>query len=178
MRAIVLCRHGATAENLAGRFLSRSDEPLSELGEEQARGLAAALAEFPFERCFVSPMRRCVQTREIAVPSLTCEIDDALREVNFGQWEGRTLEWIQSNDPQRLAQRRHEPVAFRPPGGESFADLAVRLRKIAARLADERCALVIAHRGTLGVLERLLRGLPLESQVVKPLEPGEFRVVA
>lgn len=178
MRAIVLCRHGATEENLAGRFLSRSDVVLSELGMKQARGLSLPLAEFAFERCFVSPMRRCMQTRELAVPSLNYEVDDALREVDFGQWEGRTLEWLQRNDPQALAQRRRDPVEFRPPGGESFADVAIRLNKIAGRLENERCALVIAHRGTLGVLERLLRGLPLESQEVKPLEPGEFRAVA
>jgi alpha-ribazole phosphatase len=122
-------------------------------------------------------MRRCLETREIAAPELPFEIDGALREVDFGSWEGKTLEWVEEHAPDLLARRRHDPVAFRPPGGESIEDAAVRVRSLARRLAGANGTLVIGHRVTLGVLERLLRDLPLDSRFVTPLEPGEFRIV-
>lgn len=118
-----------------------------------------------------------METREIVAPELPFQIQSALREVDFGTWEGKTIEWLEEHDPQGLARRRQEPVHFRPPRGESFADVAGRLRPIVEELAAPRRFLVVAHRGTLGVLERLLRGLPLDSRAVAPLEPAEFRVV-
>lgn len=177
MGAIVLCRHGVTAGNAAGQFLSRTDLHLSEAGEAQCRALAPLLSKFAFERCLISPMRRCVQTRDLAAPEIPFETLDALREVDFGSWEGMTLEWVQGNDANRLSDRRRDPVNFRPPAGESFADVARRLSPVVERLGEQTCSLVIAHRGTLGVLERLLRGLPLHSADVAPLEPAEFRTL-
>lgn len=177
MRAIVLCRHGVTESNLAGRFLSRTDVPLSPLGVAQCRQLQIELEAFDFERCLVSPMRRCLETREIVAPQVPFEIEAALREIDFGTWEGETLEWLQANDPSGLSQRRRDPVHFRPPQGESFTDIAQRLRPAVETLRRPLRWLVVAHRGTLGVLERLLRELPLESQVVKGLEPAHFRIV-
>lgn len=172
---VVLCRHGATDHNLAGRFLSRSDPPLGVRGREQCQELARKLAGFSFERCISSPMLRCLQTREIVAPATPFRVDDALREIDFGAWEGKTLEWVEQHAPEELERRRHDPARFRPSEGESFTDVAERLRDLVAELQRSRGVLVVAHRGTLGVLERLLRGLPIESQAVKPLEPAEFR---
>jgi alpha-ribazole phosphatase len=143
----------------------------------QCEGLREALARFEFRRALVSPMLRCLQTRELVASDVPLEIEPALREVDFGDWEGKTLEWAELHAPELLAQRRRDPVRFRPPGGESLEDAAVRLRALAEKMRDENGTLVIGHRVTLGILERLLRGLPLDSQLVKPLEPGEFRVV-
>jgi probable phosphoglycerate mutase len=177
LRAIVLCRHGVTESNIAGRFLSRTDVPLSTLGRLQCRQLQTELQRFEIERCLVSPMRRCLETREIVAPQAPFEVESALREVDFGTWEGETLEWLQAHDPSGLAQRRQDPVHFRPPQGESFTDVAQRLRPIVEKLSQPVSWLVVAHRGTLSVLERLLRRLPLESQAVRSLEPAEYRVV-
>ena len=110
-------------------------------------------------------------------PKSPFEIEPALREVDFGEWEGKTLDWAESNAAELLAQRRSDPVRFRPPGGESIEDAAVRLRPLAERLRVGERTLVIAHRLSLGILERLLRDLPLDSKLVTQLEPGEFRIV-
>ncbi len=176
---IVLCRHGATDGNAAGAILSRNDPSLNRLGREQSERAHAALRGLSFDLALSSPMRRCVETLEIVAPRLAYRCDERLREVDFGTWEGRTLEWLETNDSVGLARRRHDPVRFRPPAGESFADKAVHLRPFAAELPqlDVRHVLVVAHRGTLGVLERILRDLPLESQDVTPLEPGEFHII-
>jgi broad specificity phosphatase PhoE len=173
----VLCRHGATTVNVEKRFLSTFDPPLCAEGRTQCERLREALRGFAFERCLVSPMQRCRETRELIAPALPFEVDGALREVDFGSWEGKSLEWVEAHAPELLARRRRDPVRFRPPDGESFEDAAVRLQPLARRLPAQRGALVIGHRVTLGILERLLRDLPLDSQLVAPLEPGEFRVV-
>lgn len=177
MRRIVLLRHGASEGNLAGRFLSSDDPSLSEEGREACRNVARQLDELGLTRCIVSPMKRALQTRELVAPNLPYEVCEALREVHFGDWEGKTLDWLERHDAERLQHRRRDPVRFRPPGGESFEDAAPRLRSVAERLTGDARVLVIAHRGSLGVLERLLRGLPLEAKDVAPLEPAEFRVV-
>lgn len=122
-------------------------------------------------------MRRALDTCEIAAPGLPRDVESALREVDFGSWEGRTLEWVEHYEPQLLALRRRDPVRFRPPNGESIEDAALRLCPLAAQLKSDDATLVVGHRVTLGVLERLLRDLPLDSPVVAPLEPAEFRVV-
>jgi alpha-ribazole phosphatase len=175
---IVLCRHGSTDENVAGEFLSAKDPPLNDLGRVQCRAVRDALRGMRFDLALVSPMRRCLESLSIVAPSLPYECHDALREVNFGTWEGKTSQWLAVHEPHQLKLRQRDPVNFRPPCGESFADAAVRLRPVARSVTSQRReVLIIGHRGALGVLERLLRGLKLDSQAVAPLEPGEFRVL-
>jgi len=177
VRQIVLLRHGATEHNAAGRFLSTDDPPLSDVGRAACRSVAEALGGIALAHVFVSPMRRALQTRELGAPATPYEICDELREVDFGSWEGKTLEWLENNDAERLAARRRDPVRFRPPSGESFEDAAPRLRAVAERIPDDSSVLIIGHRGSLGVLERILRGLALDAKDVTPLEPSEFRIV-
>ncbi len=177
MSSLVFCRHGATEHNLTKRFLSVTDLPLGAHGRAQCESLREALQPYAFARCLVSPMRRCLETREIVAPALPFAIEPVLREVHFGAWEGRTLDWVERNDPELLAQRRRDPVRFRPPGGESFEDAAQRLGELAGELRDGDATLVIGHRVALGILERLVRGLPLDSPDVAPLEPAELRIV-
>lgn len=172
-----MCRHGSTDGNVDGGFLSSSDPPLNALGRAQSERVRAALQGVAFGAAFVSPMRRCRETLAIVAPQVRERIDDALREVDFGSWEGRTLAWLEANDPDGVAQRRRDPVSFRPAGGESFRDVAQRLQPFVdtTRAGLAHNILIVGHRGTLGVLERLLRDLPLESRDVLPLEPGEYR---
>jgi broad specificity phosphatase PhoE len=175
---IVLCRHGATDANVAGAFLSNDDPPLNAIGRAQCARARDALDGVELHAALCSPMLRCVQSVEIIAPRVPRRVLDPLREVDFGTWEGRTLQWLLEHDPAGVAQRRDDPVRFRPPGGESFSDASQRLTDVAAELRDARGAIVVGHRGTLGVLERLLRNLPLDSPDVLPLEPGEFRILS
>ena len=173
----MLLRHGATEHNAAGRFLSTEDPPLSDAGRAACCGVAEAFGGISIARVFVSPMRRALETRDLVAPASPYEICDELREVDFGSWEGKTLEWLENNDAGRLAARRRDPVRFRPPGGESFEDAAPRLRAVAERIPNGSNVLIIGHRGSLGVLERILRGLALDAKDVTPMEPSEFRIV-
>lgn len=122
-------------------------------------------------------MLRCLQTREIVAAAIPFAVRDELREVDFGTWEGKTLAWLESYDPGRVSERHREPVTFRPPEGESFADIAPRLGNLVDSLDEEGTLLIVSHRGTLGVLERLLRGLSLRAPLT-PLGPGELRILS
>jgi probable phosphoglycerate mutase len=167
-----------TDGNVADAFLSTNDLPLNEIGRAQSARVRVAFAEMVFDRCLLSPARRCMETREIVAPSLPFETRTELREIDFGDWEGRTKAWLEANDPEGIEARRRDPVSFRPPRGESFLDVADRLRALASVIrSDSRATLIVGHRGTLGVLERLLRDFPIDSRDVTPLEPGEYRVI-
>lgn len=122
-------------------------------------------------------MRRAQETRELVAPDVPFTVEPALREVHFGDWEGKTIEWVEEHEPELFERRRRDPVTFRFPGGESIEDAALRVRPLVERLAGAHATLVIGHRVTLGALERLLRGLPLDSRLVEGLQPAEFRVV-
>lgn len=122
-------------------------------------------------------MRRAQETRELVAPDVPFTVEPALREVHFGDWEGKTIEWVEEHEPELFERRRRDPVTFRFPGGESIEDAALRVRPLVERLAGADATLVIGHRVTLGALERLLRGLPLDSRLVEGLAPAEFRIV-
>lgn len=172
-----MCRHGATDGNAGGAFLSVNDPPLNALGLKQAAIAARTLRDLAFDLALTSPKRRCRQTCAIVAPAIGAHVNDRLIEVSFGEWEGRTSQWLEEHAADALRRRRERPADFRPPGGESFMDAAIRLQPLAETLerSDAARTLIVAHRGTLGVLERLLRGLPIDSPAVEPLEPGEFR---
>jgi broad specificity phosphatase PhoE len=173
---IVLIRHGSTDANRDGRFLSRADLPLNQEGREQARRLASHLKGLDIGQCFTSPMRRCIETAHIALPHAQLIVRPELAEVDYGEWELLRADEIAGCFPGLLERRRDAPATFRPPGGESFADAARRLRPLFQTLVRDAGA-VIAHRGTLGVLERLLRALEIGDPSIVPMETGEMRFV-
>ena len=178
MAEIILCRHATTAANVENRFLSHTDLPLNDEGRRQSLLLGERLRAMRIERCFVSPMKRCIETLSLALPQ--CKpmlVRQELREIDFGEWELLAPEDIDARWPGALAQRRKLPVQFRPPGGENFADVAVRLTPLLEELHDGSI-LIVSHRGTLGVLERLLRGLPLDYREIAPMEPSGLHVLS
>jgi alpha-ribazole phosphatase len=175
---VVLCRHGATEANLARRFLSREDPPLAPGGRVQCERLRIDLEAYRITSVLSSPARRCLETAALALPGIPAEARSELREIDFGSWEGHTLDELRLTVPLEVDERSKDAVAFRPPGGESFADVALRLRPLVRELerSPARVA-IVAHRGTLAVLERLLRGLDLRDRSVVPMEPADYRVL-
>jgi broad specificity phosphatase PhoE len=167
---LYVIRHGESAGNVArdkaeAEELERIDiatrdvdVPLSELGEEQGAALGRWIAEQPEDErptvLWVSPYLRAQQTAEIALKtaglSLPTVVDERLREREFGVLDGLTRRGITAQFPDE-AERRARLGKFyhRPPGGESWSDVLLRLR---AALDDVRrdCAgervLLVAHQ--------------------------------
>jgi len=130
---------------------------------------------FGIGRVLVSPLGRARETASILFGDAPLEIRPELREIDFGAFELLEAAEIEVSFPGELERRRASPVDYRPPGGESFRDVARRLRALHDELRLASSVAVVAHRGTLGVLERLLCGVPLDDRSVTPLEPATFR---
>lgn len=95
MLSIILLRHGKTQGNLVNRYNGITDEPLCESGIAEAQ----ASAHYPdISLVYASPMRRAQQTAQIFFPHATIETVDDLREMDFGDFEGRTAEEME-HDP-------------------------------------------------------------------------------
>lgn len=166
---LVLARHAVTDATAAGRMDGRGgpDLPLNAEGTRQAQMLAAGARAFlgPVRPIvIVSGLRRAQETGRLvaAVFDTSVEVDRDWDELHFGDWNGRTMREIWTEDPQGLTGLLADPASGRP-GGESRADLAQRVARAVAtavRRAREVDApvLVVTHRGPIvAALAHLLR---------------------
>ena len=137
---LFVVRHGRTAQNAAGRLLGRADPPLDELGERQAAALAAAIG--PVDRVVSSPLLRTRQTAEAF--GVEVEVDERLVELDYGDWDGLPV-----GDPAIPWDRWRADPGLRPPGGESLAALARRVREACTSLteiaADDETVVAVTH---------------------------------
>lgn len=162
----VLLRHGDTQFSPEHRFSGLRDVPLSANGTQQARAAACRLATgTPIDAVVSSPLQRAVATAAIAARelALTAVIDDDLRETDFGEWDGFTLEEIHERWPAAAAVWRRDPEQA-PPGGESFAATALRVNQACDRLLRDyggQTVLVVCHITPIKILLCRALGVPL-----------------
>lgn len=159
---IYLTRHGETQYNRQNRFNGRTDSPLTELGvseaHRQGRVLSEVLEPDSSLRIVSSPLGRAMHTAEIIrdqirMTGYEIETDPRLTEISFGEWEGLTMEEIQSRFPGEWDKRHNNMWTYVVPGGESYEMVA---RRAADWLGEAHGPmLVVTHGG----VERILRGL-------------------
>ena len=125
---VYLARHGETAWSLSGQHTGRTDLPLTEEGERQARSLAPRLAGHSFAKVFMSPLQRAARTCELAGFGAAAQPDPDLLEWDYGDYEGRRTADIHKERP--------DWMLFRDgcPNGESPAQIAARADRVIARL--------------------------------------------
>jgi probable phosphoglycerate mutase len=125
--SVYLARHGETQWTVTGQHTGRTDLPLTERGERNARALAGRLKGLKFAHVFTSPLKRASHTSELAgFPNAV--VDPDLVEWDYGQYEGKTSAEIRKERPDwRL---------FRDgcPGGETVAQIGGRADRVVARL--------------------------------------------
>ena len=155
----VLVRHGESVSNLEGRVQGQEDVALSARGQVQADAVAAwSQAEFggaapPIEEVWSSPLVRARDTaaRIAAALGLPLKIDERLRELHAGIFQGHLWADLEERFPEAVARWRSGDVDYAIPGGESRAQLAARghavLESLAAR--DVSRMIVVAHGGIL-----------------------------
>lgn len=149
---LVLLRHGETDWNAAGRMQGHLDIPMNATGQRQARAAAAALAaRFDAARIVSSDLSRAQETaRAVAeATELAVATDERLREINVGEWVGRTLADIVADDP-TIGERLHRGEDVRRSAtGETSTEMGQRiagaLRDIAADADDGETVLVVTH---------------------------------
>jgi probable phosphoglycerate mutase len=166
----ILVRHGETEWNREGRIQGyHADSPLTATGQTQARRLAERLAAEGVRGLHSSDSGRARQTAAPIAAAAGLEVlyDAALRERNYGVFEGRTYKEIELEFPEAYLKFRSRDPDYAPPGGESGAQFRDRIVAALERLADGtpgRCAVVVTHGGVLGIAYRHVTGVRLDSK--------------
>lgn len=165
-RRVTLVRHGITEWNKLFRYQGVTDIPLSPEGEEQARRTGLRLSGASVRRIISSPLKRSLKTAGIiaeAVGFLDVEIWDELIEVDFGEWEGLTVEQIKSKfGTESFAKWRKAQMEVTPPNGEDTDKLYMRASEASKRIiaiADEH-TLVVGHGAMFRAMLLSLIGVP------------------
>ncbi len=151
---VYLARHGETAWTVSKQHTGRTDLPLTERGERNARALAGRLQGMTFAHVFTSPLQRASRTCELAGFGKVAAVDPDLVEWNYGDYEGLTTEEVH--------KRRPDWRLFRDgcPGGESVAQIGSRADRVIARLrALDGDALLFSSGHFLRVLAARWLGL-------------------
>jgi broad specificity phosphatase PhoE len=142
---VVLVRHGETEWSRDGRHTGRTDVPLTEDGERQARAVGEALRGREFALVLSSPLTRALSTARLA--GFEPEVRDDLAEWDYGEYDGVTTPEIREKVPGWTVW------GYGALGGESVADLAARAdRVVQVLLAAEGDVLVFSHGHFLRVL--------------------------
>ncbi|MFC4006794.1 bifunctional RNase H/acid phosphatase [Nonomuraea purpurea] len=167
--SLLLLRHGETPLSVERRFSGLGDAELTPNGLAQASAAAERLSREPYHLDVIvtSPLNRARQTAETIAKrtGLDIEIDEGLREADFGAWEGHTFTEVQRRWPAELAAWLADPEAA-PPGGESFATTARRVQETGERLVERyegKTVLAVSHVTPIKMLLRLALMAPLES---------------
>jgi probable phosphoglycerate mutase len=160
---IYYLRHGETEWNVLGRLQGTKDIPLNARGRDQAVHAAGILADL-FGRegrdraalpYVSSPLGRARSTMELVRRRLELEVadyslDDRLREIGYGSWEGLTLAESEVMDRETYASRLADKWTVAPTGGETYAAVQMRMRDWYEQLQVDTVA--VAHGGTARAL--------------------------
>lgn len=153
-------RHG---EPRGGQYYRGiTDDPLTELGWQQMHNQCVdrqwdAVISSPLTRCRAFASTWCGQQQ------LTLQVDPAWMEINFGDWEGKTAEQINSLDPNALRAFYADPLGYTPPNAEKYRDFMARIEQgfenILATHAGQH-VLIVTHAGVIRALFSMLLGIP------------------
>ena len=155
MHRLTLIRHALTEWNVSGRFQGQTDVALSEEGRAQARRLARHVRGLEQGAVvYASPLARARETAEIAFPRREIRLDARLRELDFGSFEGNTLE--ENERHERWSWWIADPYQRTAPAGESYRQLRERAVAWMDELfASESAAdhvVAVSHSGTIQML--------------------------
>ena len=183
MTTLYYGRHGLTDWNIEGRLQGGRDTPLNGRGRAQAvqcadilRDLFARDGRNAADLHYVSsPLVRATETMDIlrkglGLPAGGYARDPRLKEIAFGDWEGLTYLDVLKRDRHVVEQRESSKWLFRPPGGETYEEVARRVGEWYATL--DRDTVVTAHGGTARALVGYLGIAAHEDAAHQPIEQG------
>lgn len=167
MKKIILIRHGESEFNAKKIVQGHIDTDLTPLGIVQARLAAEYLKQMSIERIFSSDLRRAYKTALIIgdVLNITVEKDQRIREMHFGEWEGRSYDHIFKTSYDTFQNWLKNPVACPLPSQEDIKSFEKRLRSFYEEILDipEKNILVVAHGGSIQGLLCVACGTGMEN---------------
>ncbi len=167
MPLLLLIRHGENDYSKTGRLAGRmSGVRLNERGKQQAEALGKALANAPITAVYSSPLERAMETAEPIARSHKLEVIPApgLMEANVGEWQGKSVRRLALTKYWRVIQSA--PSRARHPGGESFAEVQVRivttLDEICAKHKERAMITCVFHSDPIKLAVAHYIGMPLD----------------
>lgn len=171
---VYLVRHGETIWNREGRYYGHTDIPLSEDGLLQAKKLGSYLKRISFDRVICSPLCRAVDTAK-ELSDLPFQLDNRLKEQNFGLFEGKTYKELRNEFSKELSEWNKDYENYRIPQGESFRMVRERVEEFVKGLwKDDGRVLIVAHKGTFGHMLAAMMNLPLSGYWNFVFEQGTY----
>ena len=171
MLTVLLTRHGHTDRSEPEQYLGqRVHASLTERGRRDALAFAARLEGVQIDRIISSPLGRAVETAQIVAAPMhaAVETDERLTELDYGEWEGLTVEEIDRRFPGERDEYNSNPALSRVGGGETGLDVAGRLSRLLDDLLDwwdreggDRTCLLIGHSSVNRILLAVVLGVPL-----------------
>jgi probable phosphoglycerate mutase len=166
-----IVRHGETEWTVSKKHTGRTDIPLTAAGEAGARALAPVLGRHGFALVLTSPLQRARRTAELAGFG-DAKVDERLRELDYGDYDGRTTAEIRRERPDWFLWRDGTP------GGEAMDEVGRRADSVIAELADvDGDVLLFGHGHFSRVLGARLLGLPPSDGRLLMLAPGSVSVI-
>ncbi|NUR28047.1 MAG: MSMEG_4193 family putative phosphomutase [Catenulispora sp.] len=183
MSTVLLVRHGRTTANADGVLAGDLPVELDERGRQQATAVGERLAGLPLAAVVSSPLRRCRQTLELALPGRAPAIEPGLTECGYGTWVGKPLKEL-AKDPLWTTVQQH-PAAVTFPGGEAMAAMATRavaaVRAWDARVTAEHGAEALwvasSHGDVIKAIVADALGLHLDLFQRISVDPGSVTII-
>ena len=181
MTTLYLLRHGAIEGNSEKRFVGQFDLPLSEKGRQQAKTWHQQLKDDEFSMIWCSNLLRTRETAALVCPGMrhNVRLSADLREISLGSWDGVAMTQIRKQFPELWQARGEDFSGFRPPGGESFADLKKRVVPVVENILNqtEGKVLLITHAGVIRVLLCHVLQIPLSNLFRVHLDYGALTII-
>jgi alpha-ribazole phosphatase/probable phosphoglycerate mutase len=160
MSHVLFIRHAET--EMAGRFCGHSDPDVNAQGRSQLSALAGLLSAEAIDGVYSSDLRRAISTADAiaAARKIPLALRPALREINFGQWEGLSWKQIEQRDPEYARTWMDAFPRIPAPAGESFHAFEARILEEVSHLLEPKPGpiAVVTHGGVLRVVLRHLCG--------------------
>jgi len=161
-----LLRHGRCEGGEIYR--GTTDVALSEEGWQQMSQAVGPEKQFPWDHIISSPLKRCLEfSRSISAnSSMQIAVIDGLRELHFGEWEGRSIADVWEKDTQRVRDFTEDPILNTPPKGEALLDAQVRVQRAWETILEQYSGqhiLLVQHGGTMRILLAYFLNIPLPS---------------
>jgi broad specificity phosphatase PhoE len=163
---IYFLRHGETVYSKTGGFCGDLDPELTDAGAQMAAQFATTYAKLPWNAVYVSPMKRTIATAKPLCDAvgIDMEIRDGLKEIKYGEWEGKTLESVKQEYSEDYINWLTEPAWNAPNGGETSVQIASRSSLVIAEIEEKYKngnVLVVSHKATIRIILCNLLGIDL-----------------
>ncbi|WP_425462065.1 histidine phosphatase family protein [Mesobacillus subterraneus] len=167
MLTLYITRHGETVWNTQKRMQGWLDSALTEKGMANAVSLGGSLRDIEFDAIYASPSERTVSTAKLIMGDreLPFYLEEQLREIHMGDWEGRTATEIQEQYPEEFHSFWNAPHLYETSSGESFEDLKTRVLQAVQSIREKHETgkiLVVTHTVVIKTLLASFKNQPAE----------------